>query len=142
MIELKDKIRGWNIIQQYLNKVRDYKYRTALTAELAARAEKYWGWAPVKVKETTPELDEWEQEFSRQIDVAIQFGIKPKNFGGEKHRCLCEMTRFVRAGGMLSEIPPEIRTPEIEKLYWEVHEKEHKGVMEVVDAFINRLKHP
>lgn len=141
-MEIKDKIRGWNIIEHYLLKVRDARYRSALKAELAARAEKYWGWLPVKADFDHPDLDAWEENFVRQIEIAIQYGVKPKDFGGEAHKALCEMTNFVRHGGTLEEIPAEIRTPCIVELYQKVVQNEHRGLMELADSVINRLKHP
>ena len=141
-MEIKDKIRGWNIIEHYLLKVRDARYRSALKAELAARAEKYWGWLPVKADFDHPDLDAWEENFVRQIEIAIQYGVKPKDFGGEAHKALCEMTIFVRHGGKLEDIPAEIRTPFIVELYQKIAQNEYKGLMEFIDSAINRLKRP
>lgn len=142
-MNIGNKVHAWHKIEDALRKVPDRVYRNAMRAELQARAEKDWGYCPATMTvKIEPELDEWEKTFIKQIQIATIFGVKPKGFGAETQKAIVEMYNFVRNGGTLSEIPPDIRTPFIVDLYNNVKKKEADDLMALVEYAINALKHP
>lgn len=140
-MNIGDKVHAWHQIEQALRKIPDPIYRNAMRAELQARAEKLWGYCPASMTvKVEPELDDWERKFAKQIEIARMFGVKPRDFGKEQAQAKIEMLEFIRNGGTLDEIPAEIRTPFIVRLYEETKQKETEDIMALADYAINSLK--
>lgn len=119
-----DQVKAWNNLNAELNNIPDRNVGIAMREDLRRRALKDWGWVPGETMATMaePELDDWEKEFLMDVKDTIEFGVDVRK---DKHKeaiadARTNMLFFVRTGGMLDQIPQDIRTPYIEKLYYEM----------------------
>lgn len=120
-----EKIRAWNSLKEMLGKIHDYKTRNIYYKALLARAINEWGFNPEKpgqpIHNENIELDDWEKEFVEDINDTIVFGIDVRKDKREKElkETHARMLHFVEHGGKLSDMPDDIRTDTIKKLYYE-----------------------
>lgn len=119
-----EKIRAWNALKDQIAKIYDYKTRGIYYKALLAHACSEWGFNPEnpgqQPQTESVELDDWEQEFVEDIQDTVIFGIdvrKEKRENMEKV-ALGQMKLFIETGGKLSDIPEQIRTKSIQRLYW------------------------
>lgn len=136
----------WKFICDKLDKIKDPILRNVVRAQLAERARREWGFDPTdsankkKIKNAAPILDPWEQKFSKAIDAAITYGVKPSFIGEEAKEARANMMDFVRHGGMLSEIPDYIRCDAIDNLYYDCLESVHRDTIAAADNFIQNYQ--
>ena len=120
-----EKIRAWNALKDQIGKIYDYKTKSVYYKALLARACSEWGFNPEKPGDTPQAelvaLDDWEKEFVEDINDTIVFGIDVRKDKREKEQkeTHVRMLQFVEYGGKLSDIPDDIRTDTIKKLYYE-----------------------
>lgn len=120
-----EKIRAWNALKNEISKIYDYKTRVVYYKALLARACSEWGFNPEKPGEAPQAelvaLDDWEKEFVEDINDTIVFGIDVRKEKREKEKkeAHARMLCFIERGGKLCDIPDNICTDTIEKLYYE-----------------------
>lgn len=119
-----EKIRAWNSLKEQISKIYDPKTRNVYYKALLARACAEWGFNPERpgqpIQNEPVELDDWEKEFVEDINDTIIFGIDVRKDKREqtKKEAKRRMLQFVEQGGKLSDIPDDIRTDTIKKLYY------------------------
>jgi len=121
---VQDRVQAWKFLQQQTAKVSDPVLRNAMMAEFRRRALAEWGYCPgdgTLAKNSDVVLDEWEKEFVTDIRDADAYGIdtRTEKRAETQRATKNNMRLFVLHGGTLSEIPADIRTPDIEALYYE-----------------------
>lgn len=124
--------------------VQDPLLRRGMIAEFREKALRDWGWDPVSGNLQTPqieeiELDEWEQDFLTRVRIGQQVGVHVPGEDDETAQARLNMLAYVRDGGTLDGIPDDIRTPDMEKLYWECREAEHQEMMAQCDNIIAQI---
>lgn len=124
-MNLQEKTKAWKFLKDCVSKVQDPILRNVMMAEFRKRAVRDWGFNPDDrysvAKEPTPELDDWEKEFVADIEKAKKYEIDTRKEKREKEKkeAHARMLHFVEHGGKLSDIPDDIRTDTIKKLYYE-----------------------
>ena len=133
------KIRAWNALKEILGKIHDYKTRVVYYKALLARACAEWGLNPEKpgqpIQNESVKLDDWEKEFVEDINDTIVFGIdvrKEKRQQADQEAKM-RMLQFIERGGYLLDIPDDIRTDTIEKLYYDCLLEHGDKLLEQVD---------
>lgn len=115
--------QSWKFLKDYVSKIQDPTLRNVMMAEFRKRAKRDWGFNPDSkygvAKNEPIELDAWEKEFVEDIEKAIKYEIdtreeKRKKTAKEAH---ARMMQFIQSGGTLSDIPEDIRTETIIRLY-------------------------
>lgn len=119
----QEKAIAWKYIQEALDKIIDPVLKQSMFGELYSRAEKMWGYCPAVEKPSNKvALEDWEQSFLEEIKVAQTYGTmivneqeSIKRDRGNKHW----MMDFVRSGGDLDDIPDDVRSEYVDKLYFD-----------------------
>lgn len=124
-MSIQQQTKAWKFLKDCVSKVQDPTLRNVMMAEFRKRAVRDWGFNPddryAVAKEPTIELDDWEKEFVADIEKAKKYEIdtraeKRKQTDKEAH---ARMLQFIEQGGCLLDIPDDIRTDTIEKLYYD-----------------------
>lgn len=117
-----NKAQSWKLLKEHLSKITDRVLRNVMTGEFRKRAIAEWGFDP-ETGETSGGLDylldDWEKEFINDINDALAYGIdtrEDKRKETEK-QARASMRQMIRNGETLDDIPEDIRTPHIEKLF-------------------------
>ena len=115
--------QSWKFLKDCVSKIQDPTLRNVMMAEFRKRAVRDWGFNPDSqygvAKNESVQLDDWDQEFISDIEKATKYEIdtrenKRKQTEQESH---ARMMAFIERGGTLSDIPDNIRTDTIERLY-------------------------
>ena len=114
----QEKARAWSEIEKMIERVVDPVLRKSMLSDLAMRARAEWGYCPSEKEIPDPELvlEEWEQEFLEEVKIAAEYGVAPNEPSKD---AWFSMMDFIRHGGELSDIPDDIRSDTIDKLYTE-----------------------
>ena len=124
-MSIQQQTKAWKFLKDYISKVQDPTLRNVMMAEFRKCAIRDWGFNPddryAVAKEPTIELDDWEKEFIADINDHKMFKVdtraeKRKQTDKEAH---ARMLQFIEQGGNLLDIPDDIRTDTVEKLYYE-----------------------
>lgn len=116
---------SWKWLKEQVEKIPDPTLRNTIMAEFRKRALREWGYCPDDrrgvAKNESVELDEWEQQFVDDIKKSIMFDLDVREQKREKEikEAKARMCDFIEHGGMLEDIPEDIRTPFITNLYYE-----------------------
>ncbi len=117
-----NKAQSWKLLKEHLSKITDRVLRNVMTGEFRKRAIAEWGFDP-ETGETSCGLDylldDWEKNFINDINDAITYGVdtrEDKRKETEK-QARASMRQMIRNGETLDDIPEDIRTPHIEKLF-------------------------
>lgn len=123
------KLQAWNNLKNLLKGIIDKKANKLYHDTLLLKAIREWGFNPEKIdKVNTPkiELTDWEKELLNDIQAVQEYGIdtrKEKRKQTDKEFRLA-MLDFVKSGGLLSDIPENLRNEKaIKDAYWEISEK-------------------
>lgn len=124
-----EQARAWKWLMNELKKVQDPTVHMAMKEDLKRKALRDWGWVPGETSATAPasdaELDDWERDFVNDVKDSATFNLDTRvdKRIAELRQVKVNMLEFIRNGGVLLDIPQEIRTPDIENLYYEcLHE--------------------
>ena len=118
MMNPEEKARRWRWLESLIDKIQDPVLRNSYLYELSERAKRDWGYCPSNRKIEEPELvlEDWEQEFLEEVKIAAEYGVAPNE---PSKGAWFSMMDFIRHGGELSDIPDDIRSDTIDKLYTE-----------------------
>lgn len=138
------QVRAWKELMKMVANIQDPLLKRGMIAEFRTKALRDWGWDPTTGNLATQEaieLDEWEKQFHQDIQDSKTFGfnVREDKQTEEYHKAKVNMMAYVRDGGTLGGIPDNIRTPDIEKLYWECREAEHQEMMAQCDNIIAQI---
>ena len=138
-----EKLRAWKQLKEMVAKIYDQKTRQMYYRALLARATNEWGFNPERPSDTKPnfeylELDDWEKKFVEDINDSITFGfnVRKINQSQEFVEARRNMKDFISKGGMLKDIPDEIRTPDIVKIYVQELLNEGEDLLEMADLVL------
>lgn len=115
--------QAWKQLKSMVAKVEDPTLRNTMMAEFRKRAIRDWGYCPDDkysiAKKDTVELDDWGKELLKDIQKAELFELdtRAKKREAERKELEKNMYFFVKDGGALADIPPEIRTDTVVDAY-------------------------
>ena len=116
--------QAWKFLKEQTSKVQDPILRNTMMAEFKKRALREWGFNPedgALYQGDESDLDPWEKEFVNDINDTVTYGIdtrEDKRKETEK-QARASMRQMIRNGETIADIPEDIRTPHIEKLFLE-----------------------
>lgn len=142
-MELNDFTTRWKWLKSQVSLVRDEDLRKVMMAELRKRAYENWGFDPETTKINSVrkiELDDWEREFVEDIKKAEIYELDTRVEKREKTRkeAKARMKDFISKGGSLKDIPEDVRSNTIEKLFYECLFEYGDEIMEEADRFIKK----
>lgn len=142
-METNDLVIKWKWLKSQLSLVRDEDLRKVMMAELRKRAYEEWGFDPETTKINSVrkiELDDWEKEFVEDIKKAEIYELDTRVGKREKTRkeAKARMKDFISKGGCLKDIPEDVRSNTIEKLFYECLFEYGDKIMEEADRFIKK----
>lgn len=115
-------VKAWKFIKESVKQVKDPVLKNVMMAEFRKRAVRDWGFDP-ETSRLGDEvvLDDWEKELVEDINDFRSFGVDTRVEKREKERqeTKARMKDFILKGGCLKDIPEDIRSGGIEKLYYE-----------------------
>lgn len=132
----------WKYLKTQLALVQDYTLRNVMTAEFRKRAIHDWGFNPDSkygvAKTESVELDPWEKELVADIEKAQKYEIDTRvsKRGKTAKETKARMLDFISRGGSLKDIPEDVRTDTIIKLYYECLNEYGDQLMAEADRFI------
>lgn len=117
-----EKIKAWEYLKTEIAKIHDPKTRSLYYRAFLSRCIDEWGFNPenpTSSQKNTVSVDDWEKDFVQDIQDTISYGIDTREEKRKKtlDETIASMRQFVSLGGKLPDIPDDIRTPYIEKLY-------------------------
>lgn len=142
-MEINDFTTRWKWLKSQLSLVHDEDLRKVMMAELRKRAYEEWGFDPETTKINSVkkiELDDWEKEFIEDIKKEEIYELDTRVEKREKtdREAKSRMKNFISKGGCLEDIPKDIRSDVIEKLYYECLLEYGDEIMEDADRFIKK----
>lgn len=119
---VNNKVSAWKWLKSELTKIQDKDLYLGMIAGFRKRAINDWGYDPetgTPMESNQIELDDWEKEFVEDIQKSQEYEIdtreeKRKQTVKEAH---ARMMAFIKRGGQLSDIPEDICTDTIKRLY-------------------------
>jgi hypothetical protein len=116
--------QAWKFLKEQTANVSDPLLRNAMMAEFRKRALNEWGFDPETgdlPKIDDVKKDDWEEEFMEDMAVAEKFNIDTREDKREEteKETRTRMRQMICNGETLDDIPVDIRTPHIEKLFLE-----------------------
>lgn len=145
-MNIQEQTKAWKFLKDCVSKVVDPTLRNVMMAEFRKRAKQEWGFNPDSkygvAKNESVELDDWEKEFVADINDMITFKIdtreeKRKKTAKEAH---ARMMQLIVSGGTLEDIPDDIRSDTIDKLYYQCLMEYGDQIMQEADRFIGDAK--
>lgn len=143
MESVNERTKIWKWLKSQMELVRDKDLKNAMLAEFRKRAERDWGYNPdngLLVSGKEVDLDDWEKEFVKDIEKSKIYEIDMREEKREqtKKEAKARMKDFIYKGGNLYDIPMEIQTETIKKLYYECLFEYGDEIMEDADRFIKK----
>lgn len=120
-----EKIKLWEYLKKnFIANIKDEKTRILYYKTLLIKAIQEFGFNPEKCivsKKQEIKLDDWEKEFIEDIQKQKIYEIDTRKEKREQtnKEAKSRMKNFIYKGGNLCDIPEEIRTETIKKLYYE-----------------------
>lgn len=135
--------QAWKFLQTQVSNVQDPILRNSMTAELRKRALNEWGFDPNTGRLASDDdviLDDWQQAFVADMKKTAQYelDVREEQRNRTIHETRSRMKLFVENGGTLSDIPDDIRTPYIEKLFYDTLYAYGDELMELANAVTNQ----
>jgi hypothetical protein len=134
--------QSWKFLKDCVSKIQDPTLRNVIMAEFRKRAKQDWGFNPDSkygvAKNESVQLDDWEKEFVSDIEKAIKYEIdtreeKRKKTAKEAH---ARMMQFIELGGTLADIPDDVRSDTVDKLYHDCLMEYGDNLLAEADRFI------
>lgn len=120
---VQERTKAWKWLKEQVKLVHEPILQKAMMAEFRKRAAQEWGYNPDSrygIAKENIELDEWEKELVADINEHNNFEIDTRKEKREQtHKeAKARMLDFIAHGGNLLDIPDDIRTDTVEKLYY------------------------
>lgn len=122
-MNIQEQTKVWKFLKDCVSKVVDPTLRNVMMAEFRKRAKQDWGFNPDSkygvAKNESVELDDWEKEFVADINDMITFKIDTREEKRKKtaKEAKARMMQFIESGGTLADIPDDVRSDTVDKLY-------------------------
>lgn len=140
---VNERTKIWKWLKSQMELVRDKDLKNAMLAEFRKRAERDWGYNPdngLLVSGEVVDLDDWEKEFVKDIEKSkvYEIDMREEKRKQTKKEARARMKNFIYKGGNLYDIPMEIQTETIKKLYYECLFEYGDEIMEDANRFIKK----
>lgn len=138
----QEYVQRWKWLKAQVNLVQDRTLRNAMMAEFRKRALRDWGFDPenggINTKTESVVLNDWEKDFLQDIQDSRVFGfnVRQEKQKKEAKEAKTRMLDFISRGGSLKDIPEDVRTDTIVKLYYECLNEYGDQLMAEADRFI------
>lgn len=140
-----EQAKAWKFLKDCVAKIPDKTLQNVFLAEFRKRAVRDWGYNPDSkygIAKETVELDDWEQELVNDINDFNQYQV---NTRGEKSKATAKeaearMLDFICRGGCWADIPEDMRTESITKLYTDCLIKHGDYLIEETDRLLGGNK--
>lgn len=141
-MNIQEQTKAWKFLKDCMSKIQDPTLRNVMMAEFRKRAKQDWGFNPDSkygvTKNESVQLDDWEKEFVADIKDMITFKIdtreeKRKKTAKEAH---ARMMQFIETGGTLADIPEDICTDTIIRLYHDCMQEYGDNLLAEADKLI------
>lgn len=141
-MNIQQQTKAWKFLKDCVSKIQDPTLRNVMMAEFRKRAVRDWGFNPdskyAVAKNESVQLDDWEQELVADIKDMITFKIdtreeKRKKIAKEAH---ARMMQFIETGGTLADIPEDICTDTIIRLYHDCMQEYGDNLLAEADMFL------
>lgn len=138
--------QSWKFLKETVSKITDKTLQNVMMAEFRKRAVRDWGYNPDSkygvAKEEKVELDDWEKEFLKDIQDFQEYQIDTRVEKREKtaKEAKVRMLNFIECGRCLNDIPDDVRTDTIVKLYYDCLNEYGDLLMEEADRLIGANK--
>lgn len=145
-MNIQEQTKAWKFLKDCVSKIQDPTLRNVMMAEFRKRAKQEWGFNPDSkygvAKNESVELDDWEKEFVADINDMITFKIDTREEKRKKtmKEAKARMMQLIITGGTLSDIPDNIRSNTIDKLYYQCLMEYGDQIMQEADRFIGDAK--
>lgn len=145
-MNLQEQTKAWKFLKDCVAKVVDPTLRNVMMAEFRKRAIRDWGFNPDSkygvAKNESVELDDWEKEFVADIEKAIKYEIDTREEKRKKtmKEAKARMMQLIVSGGTLADIPDDVRSDTIDKLYYQCLMEYGDQIMQEADRFIGDAK--
>lgn len=121
---IQNYAQAWKFLKEQTARVRDPILRNVMIAEFRKRALNEWGFDPETTNISTDSdisLTDWEQDFVQDIQDTISYGldVREEKRKKEETELRGNLRLMIINGETLADIPDDIRTPHIEKIYLE-----------------------
>lgn len=122
-MNIQEQTKVWKFLKDCVSRVVDPTLRNVMMAEFRKRAKQDWGFNPDSkygvAKNESVKLDDWEKEFVADINDMITFKIDTREEKRKKtmKEAKARMMQFIETGGTLADIPEDICTDTIIRLY-------------------------
>ena len=138
---VQERVRIWKELKAMLAKVTDKDLYNGLLAEYRRRAIAEWGYDPERgepVQATSLSLTDWEKDLVRDIRKSQLYELDVREEKRKKTdaEARVAMMDYVRSGGLLEDIPENIRCDGVDALYRECRDKIHADLMREADFAI------
>lgn len=118
-----DKIKKWEILKGFINKIKDEKARKLYYKTLLVKATEEYGFNPQtgQISKQDIQLDDWEKEFVEDIKKTQEFELDVRKEKREKtaKEAKARMLDYIRKGGKYIDLPEDLQNEHIWNLYWE-----------------------
>lgn len=139
MLEPFEATKRWKWLKEQISKIKDPILHNAIMAEFNKRAIHEWGFCPdntvYKSSEQIPVLDNYEQNLLERIKAGKEYGFfqKDESIPKEAH---ARMMQFIETGGILADIPEDICTDTIIRLYHDCMQEYGDNLLAEADRLI------
>lgn len=122
-MNLQEQTKAWKFLKDCISKVVDPTLRNVMMAEFRKRAKQDWGFNPDSkygvAKNESVQLDDWEKEFVADIEKANKYEIDTREEKRKKtmKEAKARVMQFIDTGGTLADIPDDVRSDTVDKLY-------------------------
>ncbi len=140
-MSVSEYVSKWKFLKGQLKLVRDPILRNVMLAEFRKRAIRDWDFDPETSNlNKNVILDDWEKELVEDINDFKSFGVDNRIEKREqtKKEAKARMKDFISRGGSLKDIPDDVRSNMIEKLYYECLFEYGDEIMKETDVFIKK----
>ena len=141
MGRIEEQAANWKQLITMTERIIDPVLKNAIRAEFTRRAISEWGYNPTNGKvggQTDIVLTEWEEKFLKDIKAGDKYQLDTRKQEREKEEkeLRLRMYEFVKEGGSLTDIPPEVRSDFITKVYLETMKKIYDVDKKLLDSLI------
>ena len=141
MGRIEEQAVAWKQLMRMVDQMVDPVLKNAVRAEFTQRAISEWGYNPANGRlgeQTGVVLTEWEEKFLKDIKAGDKYQLDTRKQEREKEEkeLRLRMYEFVKDGGGLADIPAEIRSDYITKIYLETVKKIYDVDENLLDSLI------
>lgn len=120
---VQQRVQAWKFLVTNIAKISDPILRNAVLADYKRRALDTWGYCPgdgTVAEPIAPQLTDDEQELLHDVQMVAMFNADVCADKREQieRETVARMRMFVADGGDINQIPDEVRSAEIDALYW------------------------